>query len=210
MAYTRDDIMDSYEKLLNRAIEQLPEEKTTDERFIVPEAKIFSEGKTTVLDNFSNIAGVLRRDPDHVMKYLTRELGTAGKIEGGRAIFQGKFTRDQMDENVQHYIEEYVMCSECNRPDTTLGKMDRVIILQCAACGAHRPVKKRQAAAVKAAATLEEGNTYEIQIESVGSKGDGIAKFDKFTIFVPGTAKGQIVKIKIKKISGFLAFAEKA
>ena len=202
--------MDSYEKLLNRAIEQLPDEKTTDERFIVPEAKIFSEGKATVLDNFSNIVGVLRRDPDHVMKYLTRELGTAGKIEGGRAVFQGRFTRDQMDANVEQYIEEYVMCSECNRPDTTLGKMDRVLILQCAACGAHRPVKKRQTTAVKAATTLEEGNTYEIQIESVGSKGDGIAKFDKFTIFVPGAIKGQVLKIKIKKISGFLAFAEKA
>lgn len=201
--------MDSYEKLLNRAIEQLPDEKTTDERFIVPEAKLFSEGKATVLENFANIVSVLRREPDHVMKYLTRELGTAGKIEGGRAVFQGRFTRDQMDENIQYYIDEYVMCSECNRPDTTLGKMDRVMILQCAACGAHRPVKKRQITASKAAATLEEGNTYEIQIESVGSKGDGIAKFDKFTIFVPGTIKGQVVKIKIKKISGFLAFAEK-
>ncbi|MCL2549348.1 MAG: translation initiation factor IF-2 subunit beta [Methanimicrococcus sp.] len=201
--------MDDYETLLNKAIQQLPDEKTTDERFVVPEAKIFSEGKTTVLDNFSNIAGVLRRDPDHVMKYLTRELGTAGKLEGGRAIFQGRFTRDQMDANIQNYVDEYVMCSECNRPDTTLGKMERVLILQCSACGAHRPVKKRQTTAAKAVTTLEEGGTYQISIEAVGSKGDGIAKFDKFTIFVPGAAKGQTLTIKIKKISGYLAFAEK-
>lgn len=202
--------MDDYEKLLNRAIEQLPEEETTDERFTVPEAKLFSEGKTTVLDNFSNIVGVLRRDPDHVMKYLTRELGTAGKIEGGRAVFQGRFTRDQMDANIQNYVDEYVMCSECNRPDTSLVKNERVLVLQCAACGAHRPVKKRQTTTTKAVATLEEGNTYEIHIEAVGSKGDGIAKFDKFTIFVPGAAKGQTLSVKIKKISGYLAFAEKA
>ena len=201
--------MDDYEKLLNRAIQQLPDEKTSDERFVVPEAKIFSEGKTTVLDNFSNIVGVLRRDPDHVMKYLTRELGTAGKLEGGRAVFQGRFTRDQMDANIQNYVDEYVMCSECNRPDTTLGKMERVLILQCSACGAHRPVKKRQTTAAKTVMTLEEGGTYEINIEAVGSKGDGIAKFDKFTIFVPGAAKGQTLNIKIKKISGYLAFAEK-
>ncbi|MCL2863287.1 MAG: translation initiation factor IF-2 subunit beta [Methanimicrococcus sp.] len=201
--------MDDYETLLNRAIQQLPEERTTDERFVVPEAKLFSEGKTTVLDNFSNIVSVLHRDPDHVMKYLTRELGTAGKLEGGRAIFQGRFTRDQMDANVQNYVDEYVMCSECNRPDTTLGKMERVLILQCSACGAHRPVKKRQTTAVKAVLTLEEGGTYEINIEAVGSKGDGIAKFDKFTIFVPGAAKGQTLSVKIKKISGYLAFAEK-
>jgi len=201
--------MDNYEMLLNRAIQQLPDEKTTDERFTVPESKLFSEGKMTVLDNFSNIVGVLRRDPDHVMKYLTRELGTAGKLEGGRAIFQGRFTRDQMDANIQNYVDEYVMCSECNRPDTTLGKMERVLILQCAACGAHRPVKKRQTTTAKTVTTLEEGNTYQISIEAVGSKGDGIAKFDKFTIFVPGAAKGQTLTIKIKKISGYLAFAEK-
>jgi len=201
--------MDNYEMLLNRAIQQLPDEKTTDERFTVPESKIFSEGKMTVLDNFSNIVGVLRRDPDHVMKYLTRELGTAGKLDGGRAIFQGRFTRDQMDANIQNYVDEYVMCSECNRPDTTLGKMERVLILQCAACGAHRPVKKRQTTTAKTVTTLEEGNTYQINIEAVGSKGDGIAKFDKFTIFVPGAAKGQTLTIKIKKISGYLAFAEK-
>ena len=201
--------MDNYETLLNRAIQQLPDEKTSDERFVVPESKIFSEGKMTVLDNFSNIVGVLRRDPDHVMKYLTRELGTAGKLDGGRAIFQGRFTRDQMDANIQNYVDEYVMCSECNRPDTTLGKMERVLILQCAACGAHRPVKKRQTTTAKTVTTLEEGNTYQITIEAVGSKGDGIAKFDKFTIFVPGAIKGQTLTIKIKKISGYLAFAEK-
>ncbi|WNY25866.1 translation initiation factor IF-2 subunit beta [Methanolapillus millepedarum] len=201
--------MDSYEKLLNRAIEQLPDEETTDERFTVPDARIFSEGKTTVLENFANIADVLRRDPDHLMKYLTRELGTAGKLEGGRAVFQGRFTRDQMDSNIQSYVEEYVMCSECNRPDTTLEKNERVLILKCAACGAHRPVKKRQTTGTKAATTLEEGGTYMIQIEAVGSKGDGIAKFDKFTIFVPGAAKGQTLSVKIKKITGFLAFAEK-
>jgi translation initiation factor 2 subunit 2 len=42
----------------------------------------------------------------------------------------------------------------------------------------------------------------------VGNKGDGIAKVDKYLIFVPSAVKGEIVKAKIKKISGTLAFAE--
>ncbi|MBQ3621137.1 MAG: translation initiation factor IF-2 subunit beta [Methanosarcinaceae archaeon] len=202
--------MDSaYEKLLNRAIAELPDEETSDDRFIVPESRLFSEGKATVLENFSNITDTLRRDPDHVMKYLPRELGTAGKIEGGRAVFQGRFTRDQMDSHIKSYVDEYVICSECNRPDTTLEKMDRVLILKCAACGAHRPVKKRQTTVAKTAVSLEEGNTYTVTIEAVGSKGDGIAKFDKYTIFVPGAAKGQTINVRIKKITGFLAFSEK-
>lgn len=201
--------MEDYEALLDRALDKLPDKETTDVRFVIPEPKIFMEGKTTVLDNFNNIADVLNRDPDHLMKFLTRELGTAGKIEGGRAIFQGRFTRDMMKNNIQAYVDEYVICSECNRPDTQLIKVDRVMVLKCAACGAHRPVKKRKAVATAPRDAIEEGGEYEVKIESVGSKGDGIAKLAKFTIFVPGARKGDVVKIKIKRISGTLAFSER-
>jgi len=55
---------------------------------------------------------------------------------------------------------------------------------------------------------IEEGETLELRIESVGNKGDGIAKVEKYLIFVSGAVKGEIVKAKIKKISGTLAFAE--
>lgn len=57
---------------------------------------------------------------------------------------------------------------------------------------------------------IEEGGTYELRIDAVGSKGDGIAKIDKYTVFVPGASKGDVVKVKIKKISGNLAFSERA
>ncbi|MDP2217553.1 MAG: translation initiation factor IF-2 subunit beta [Methanolobus sp.] len=201
--------MKDYEALLNRAIENLPDKETTDIRFVIPEPKIMMEGKTTILDNFLNIADVLNRDPDHVMKYLTREMGTACKIEGMRAIFQGRFSKDQIRSNIEAYVEEFVMCSECSRPDTQLTKMERVLVLKCSACGAHRPVKKRRSTAPVKQDAIEEGKEYEVHIDAVGSKGDGIAKVDKYTIFVPGAAKGQAVKIKVKRLSGTLAFAEK-
>ncbi|MDW7732197.1 MAG: translation initiation factor IF-2 subunit beta [Methanolobus sp.] len=201
--------MKDYEALLDRAIANLPDKETTDARFVIPEPKIMVEGKTTILDNLSNIADVLNRDPEHLMKFLTREMGTAGKIDGSRAIFQGRFSKDQIKSNIEAYVEEFVMCSECSRPDTQLTKMDRVLVLKCAACGAHRPVKKRRATAPVKQESIEEGKEYEVHIDAVGSKGDGIAKVDKYTIFVPGTSKGQAVKIRVKRISGTLAFAEK-
>lgn len=197
-----------YEELLDRAISKLPSERVTNERFNIPDIKLYSEGKATIIENFTIISDTIRRDMDHIMKYLTRELGTAGKVENQRAIFQGRFTKEQIEANVKSYVNEYVICSECNRPDTTLEKVDRVLILKCAACGAHRPVKKRQSINTKQN-TFEEGNTYDVLIESVGSKGDGIAKIDKYTIFIPNAVKGQTVKIKIKKITGNLAFGEK-
>ncbi len=202
--------MEDYETLLDRAIANLPDKETTDARFVIPEPKILVEGKTTILDNFNNIADVLNRDTDHLMKYLTREMGTAGKIEGQRAIFQGRFSKDLIKSNIEAYVEEFVICSECGRPDTQLTKMDRIMVLKCAACGAHRPVKKRRATAPVKQDSIEEGKEYDVRIDAVGSKGDGIAKVDKFTIFVPGAAKGETLKIRIKRISGTLAFAEKA
>ncbi|MCK4455840.1 MAG: TRAM domain-containing protein, partial [Thermoplasmata archaeon] len=56
-------------------------------------------------------------------------------------------------------------------------------------------------------APLVEGKVYEVMIQDIGKKGDGIAKKDKYIIYVPGTAKGSIVKIRIDKITGNIAFA---
>jgi len=43
-------------------------------------------------------------------------------------------------------------------------------------------------------------------IQDIGKKGDGIAKKDKYIIYVPGTTKGAIVKVFIEKIAGTVAF----
>ena len=46
-------------------------------------------------------------------------------------------------------------------------------------------------------------------VESVGDKGDGVAKVQGFVIFVPGTSKGETCKIKITRVSTNVAFAKK-
>jgi translation initiation factor 2 subunit 2 len=201
-------LMEDYMKGLERAMSKLPASKGTEDRFVIPPPKIFYEGKTTVLENFASIADALNRDPDHLMKFILQEMGTAGKIEGQHAVFQGRFTEQSLERHIDSYVQEYVICSECHRPDTQLIRSDRVLMLKCEACGAHRPVRKRKTKAVVPKDVIEEGETYELRIESVGRKGDGIARVDKFMIFVPGTAKGDIVRAKIKKISGTLAFSE--
>ncbi|MCJ7445521.1 MAG: translation initiation factor IF-2 subunit beta [Methanotrichaceae archaeon] len=200
--------MEDYLVGLDRAMRRIPAIKDTKDRFVIPTPRVFYEGKTTVLENFGSIADTLNRSQEHLMKYLLQEMGTAGKIEGQRGIFQGKFTEQAIYGYISSYFEEYVVCTECRLPDTNLIKSDRVLMLRCDACGAHRPVRKRKAAVSVQKDIIEEGETYEMRIESVGNKGDGIAKFDKFLIFVPNTTKGEIVKAKIKKISGTLAFAE--
>lgn len=200
--------MDDYLAGLERAMKKMPDIKGPKERFVMPTPKVFYEGKTTVLENFGAIADAFDRDPEHLMKYMLQEMGTAGKIEGHRGVFQGKFPEQAITRQIYSYFEEYVVCSECRLPDTHLIKSDRVLMLKCDACGAHRSVRKRKSATIVQKDLIEEGETYELRVESVGNKGDGIAKVDKYLIFIPSTVKGEIVKAKIKKISGTLAFAE--
>jgi len=200
---------DSYESYLNRGIKNLLQTTVDAERFSIPVPRVFIEGRMTVFENFSEISDVLNRSPEHLLKFLLRELGTAGKVDGGRVILQGRFSQEMISALIDDYVAEYVICSECNRPDTHLTKSDRTVMLKCDACGAHRPIRKRYVKKENAASTLEEGSVYEVRIEAVGKRGDGIAKIGKYSLFVPGAHKGDTVKVRVKKISGTLAFTEK-
>ncbi len=200
----------SYEDLLKRAKTNLPKTVEAHERFQIPLADIQVEGKTTILRNFVEICETIRRPPDQVLAYLLREIGTAGVLEDRRVVFKGKVTANQVQERIQGYVENYVLCSECTRPDTKLIKEDRVAILECEACGARRSVKaiKKQAKVEEVA--LEEGKVYELMIQDIGRKGDGIAKKDRYIIYVPGTTKGTVAKVYIEKITGTVAFGHLA
>ena len=157
---------DEYENLLKQAYSNITEKTESSERFVVPEAKAYVEGKTTVLENFSEIAAKVRRDQEHLMKFLFGELGTSGKIDGNRAIFNGKFEISLIKMMIKSYIEDYVICSECGKPDTRLVKDDRVMQLRCDACGSHRPVRKRKARTEPVSENLEEGTIMEVEIQS--------------------------------------------
>ena len=54
------------------------------------------------------------------------------------------------------------------------------------------------------------GEELEVTIEAVAAKGDGIAKKDGFVIFVPGTAVGDKLRIRINSVKSSCAVAEKA
>ena len=195
-----------YETLLERAKKKLPQTLESHDRFQVPEPDVMIEGKTTVLRNFGDIVDALRREPAHMLAYLLRELGTAGTIEGRRVVFKGKVSTSSIAERIKDYVDEYVLCSECRRPDTRIVKEGRVLILVCETCGAHRPVHVKKQVKEEKQREIEAGQIYDLMIEDVGKKGDGIARKGDFIIYVPGTAKGSQVKVKIEKVSGTVAF----
>ncbi len=199
-----------YEELLKKAYENITEIGDAHKRFTVPEGKVFIEGKTTVLENFREIADTLNRDPDHLMKYLLGELGTAGKLDGNRAVFNGKFEKGYVNTILKNYIEEYVICSECGSPDTHIVKDDRIAVLRCDACGGHRPVRKRKAPrGEEKKAKYTEGAEVELEIQSISKRGDGVVKDGPFTIYIAGAKPGQKVKVRIARIAGSIIFTDR-
>ncbi len=132
---------ESYEKLLDRAIEQVPKAIFESARFQIPEVDVSTVGNRTILKNLKTIAAAFNREPEHLMKYLLKELGAAGDIQGAQASFQGKFSPNTVQERIRHYAEEFVLCRECGLPDTRLEKRERVFILRCEACGARNSVR---------------------------------------------------------------------
>jgi len=196
---------DDYLSLLDRAKEELPETVEDHERFSVPEADVLQEGKITVVRNFIDISEALRRDPQHVLQFLLRELGTPGNIESRRVVFKAKLSPAQIADRIQNYTDTFVMCSECGLPDTHMLKEGRTLILECEACGAKRPVNVRKTIKTDANA-VKEGEIYEIFIHDVGRKGDGVGKIQDYLVIIPGTVKGTTVKAKITNISGKTAF----
>jgi translation initiation factor 2 subunit 2 len=133
--------MEVYEKLLKKAEAELPEVTGTAERFVIEKIRGHLEGNKTVLINLKKIATDLNREPEHLLKYLLRELATPGKIVRGRVILGAKVPASGINKKIKKYASEFVYCSECSKPDTNLIEEKRIMYLRCLACGVKKPVK---------------------------------------------------------------------
>ena len=56
--------------------------------------------------------------------------------------------------------------------------------------------------------TIQKNQEYIVDIIDNGFEGEGIAKIDNFTIFIPGTIKGERVRIIVVKVLSTHAFGK--
>ena len=131
-----------YEELLKRARSQIPEVASKRERLELPRIVHSVIGMRTIIHNFKEIAEALNRDPRHLLKFLTREMATAATMQESRIIFQGKFSLVTFERLLQRYMEQFVTCPVCKRPDTKIVKEKRLSFLVCEACGAKSSIRQ--------------------------------------------------------------------
>lgn len=141
----------SYQELISRAF-QFQHAKnptsssigTTRQKLTLQAPRVAREGtKKTVFLNFGAICKSIHRQQDHVLQYMSAELGTTGNIQdGGRLVMKGRFNSEGIVKALRRYMGEYVICKSCRSPDTVLMKdaTTRLYFVSCESCGARRSV----------------------------------------------------------------------
>lgn len=134
---------EKYIKLLDQALEEIPEDAKQVGRWEIPKVDVSYEGKSTIIKNWRSIINELNRDEKHLFKKICKELGAAGTIQesSGRAILKSIVKKTALNKQVQKYTKEYVICQTCNKPDTIIRKDGRNHVLICQACGTRKMVK---------------------------------------------------------------------
>jgi len=135
-----------YEKLLKKIQDKVSEtRKVSTSRFELPKVDIMWQGNRTFFRNFAEFPKILRRDPEKVLQYLSKEFATPAQYTGDKAVFVGKKEPHEFTSLLAIYLKEYVECPTCKSPDTRIEKLNRVTFLICEACGAKSSLKGQYA-----------------------------------------------------------------
>ena len=127
--------------MLKKGMKELPEVVVETVRFEIPKVRGHIEGNKTVISNINQVADILRRPKEHILKFLQKELATPGEFKGSLLVFGTKIPASRINEKIEEYIKEYVFCKECGKPDTKLIKEGGFLFVKCQACGAKHTVK---------------------------------------------------------------------
>ncbi|MFH1590361.1 MAG: translation initiation factor IF-2 subunit beta [archaeon] len=132
-----------YEDMLKKGRERLPQSVETMERFEIPKVRGHLQGNRTVISNFYAIAETLGRDPQHVLKYILKEVATPGELTKSALIMGSKIPASRINEKIEQYTSQFVFCPACKSPDTKLEKHGSIAFIQCLACGARNSIKTK-------------------------------------------------------------------
>ncbi len=135
--------METYNQLLEEAYEKIKPIEQSKERFEIPKIEGHLEGTKTILTNIPLIVSYIRRNQDHFVKFLLKELATAGAMKNNSLVLQRKITSQKINEKIQDYSKEFVICKECTKPDTEIIREKGFSFIHCLACGAKYPVRAK-------------------------------------------------------------------
>ncbi len=133
----------NYEELLNDAYDKVEinlETKTS--RFEIPKVKGHHIKTKTIISNFLQITAQIRRNPTHLLKFLTKELASQGEMQNERLILSRKLSSKEINEKINKYVGLFVLCPKCKKPDTEIIEKNGENFIHCLACGEKNQIHK--------------------------------------------------------------------
>lgn len=131
----------NYEELLQEAYEKVSQIKPC-ERFSVPKVMGHIEGNKTIISNFQQISICIRRDAEHLAKFLGKELASSVVMNNGRLILSRKITLDDINKKIEKYVRLFIICPNCSKPDTEIIEHEGKNFIKCMACGKQIEIHK--------------------------------------------------------------------
>lgn len=125
----------NYNEKLNKAYGEVDEIEEKSERFQVPTPKITEDGSDTIYSNVITTAQSINRSKSELITFLKEELATNATLEARKLKLSGEFSDKDIKDAVDRFVEMYVLCSECESPDTKYDDSGKESI-KCTACGA--------------------------------------------------------------------------
>jgi translation initiation factor 5 len=151
----------------------LKDNKDPHYRYKMPKltAKIEGSGNgiKTVITNMSAVAKSIDRPPAYPTKYFGCELGAQVTIANDLFIVNGSHDVDKLQNLLYKFIKQFVLCSKCSNPETSLTIVKQSISQKCIACGYETTLPK----------ALHKLTTFIINHPPDGSAGPSTAKNGK-------------------------------
>ncbi|MEM0444969.1 MAG: translation initiation factor IF-2 subunit beta [Nitrososphaerota archaeon] len=134
---------EAYEKMLDRVLTKVQMNIAgRGERSISLTPEIVHEHRQTIIQNFKQLADALGREPQHLARFIFKETGRPGTLDGERAILSGRVGDEELVKLLQLYFREFVKCPVCGGIDTKIISEKRFRFLACEICGAKTSIRK--------------------------------------------------------------------
>lgn len=139
--YTSSFLIDRIYSIKVNDLGHMPTTKSSK----MPDIKAKYINRKTHFLNFGVISNVLSRDKNHVKTFFEKELTIVTSIDSNDVlIMPGRYDDiNKLTEILKKYVSIYVTCGQCKNNNTTLDKVDKILMIHCSKCLSKNVVKTK-------------------------------------------------------------------
>lgn len=92
-----------------------------------------TKGGTTIIRNIQTVSKAIYRTASDLKSFYSKHLGLNASVKNDELYIPGRFAQETLQKALQHYINNYILCSKCKSPETHHNKNKTAYT--CSACG---------------------------------------------------------------------------